>query len=1009
MSAPARRVARCVSPLAAAALLFASLCTFSPSAAQAYDDPGVSYETIVTPHFEVHYQSQLEALAKRTALLCEESYAVLVPLLAWTPAARTQVFINDRLDTANGSATTYARNTINIFGMPPESESVLGYYDDWLRILVYHEYVHILHLDTTLGLSPYINTVLGKLSNPNQLLPRWYIEGLAVYHESARTGTGRVNSSLYRMWLRAEMLRNDPADLAQVSSGVVRWPFGSLAYLFGGFFVDWIARRHGEAFFTEFHRLYGARLIPYGINRIAREVAGEDFDEMWQQWRAEEQAKARALAVGVRARGMETRLEFLTEEGGEQKFVRWRPGHEAVTFFRDTLKSHPRFAELSVAAEQGDADFKRASPRKLFEVDASGGSANWFPDGERLIYARKQITANVYQYEDLYVWEASTGRETRLTELERGREPAVSPDGQRVVYVRNRFGTMELVLREVSVGERGELELGEARVLVSGQQWPWDDERHWQQIATPEFLPDGSGVVFSWWRLDLRQRDLWLYRFAETPKEEPSLEALMRDEAVDIDPSFGPDNRLYFASDRTGIYNIHAMDLETRQVERLTDVTLGVFTPRLSPDGEFIYLVTYTARGYDIARARHPKAKAISGEENTRAKAWKRYPAIDVTTFEERDYEPLRLLKPLTFIPDVAVVLAGVGLSASVTGGEPTARHAYTLSAGVLRSPRFGRTAPNLSASYLFAGAAFTLGLNAAYREYPNLRGMFAESDRFPFVERQSLGQVTFSRPFFSTFDDITLSASYAVDHRDDAYVPPIRHEPGDLEPRMAELGWFNQLVFTASYALLERYGYSISTERGVLLSASASARHPSLGSDYRTLGLNYSAQGFLPIPWLEQHVLSATVAGGLLRSNFRDQAFYSMGGNSLQNVFQSAVFQGGSNTLVVRGYPVNVQQGSKYLVSSLQWRFPLLDLEHGFSTTPLYFRRLKGRAFLDYGSAYSGYLADVEPLVGAGGELIVTAVFGYYLGGDLRLGYARGLTGDQGVHDLYLLYGGGF
>ncbi|MEC9398227.1 MAG: hypothetical protein VX475_11435, partial [Myxococcota bacterium] len=209
-----------------------------PREGRALDDPRLEYETITTPHFYIHYADGLDDLARKVARSCEESHAILSPLLDWEPASRTHVNVTDRLDVANGSAQVYGRNVINIYGMPPESDSVLGYYDDWIRILVYHEYVHILHLDTTSKLPSWINAVVGKLYNPNQLLPRWYIEGLATYHESARTGTGRVNSSLYQMWLRAELLSGrDNFTLGQVSNATMRWPFGSVVYLFGCFFI----------------------------------------------------------------------------------------------------------------------------------------------------------------------------------------------------------------------------------------------------------------------------------------------------------------------------------------------------------------------------------------------------------------------------------------------------------------------------------------------------------------------------------------------------------------------------------------------------------------------------------------------------------------------------------------------------------------------------------------------------------------------------------------------------
>ena len=49
----------------------------------------------------------------------------------------------DDTDSANGSATAVPFPRISLNVTAPDSMSVLGNYDDWLDILVTHEFVHI--------------------------------------------------------------------------------------------------------------------------------------------------------------------------------------------------------------------------------------------------------------------------------------------------------------------------------------------------------------------------------------------------------------------------------------------------------------------------------------------------------------------------------------------------------------------------------------------------------------------------------------------------------------------------------------------------------------------------------------------------------------------------------------------------------------------------------------------------------------------------------------------------
>ena len=974
-------------------LVALAIATGSPAPAAAIDDPALEYRTLTTEHFHVHYYEGLEDLARKTAVHCEEAHEMLVPLLDWRPAGRTHVFVNDRLDTANGSANVFGRNHINIFGMPPESDSVLGYYDDWLRILVYHEYVHILHLDTTTGLSALLNTIIGKQLNPNQLLPRWYIEGIAVYYESARTDTGRVRGSLYQMWLREEALRDEPMTLGATTGRPTRWPFGSTPYLMGGFFIDWIVERHGESFITEFNHLYGSRIIPFSMNQAAQQVSGETFDEMWGLWMTELRAEALALRVSVRARGA-TELERITDQGTENKFPRIRPGHREVSFYRWTHRDHPTFA----VAHQGNTELV-----DLFEVDGAAGPAAWTPDGEQLVYSRKVVEENIYRYEDLHVWDARTGQTRRLTERERSREPALSPDGDQIVYVRNRAGTMELVLRDFADGGLA----GPERLLVSGERWAWDDPRHWQQVATPVFTPSGDGVIFSWWRLDTRQRDLWLYRF-DAP-EGQRLVPLMRDEAVDLDPHFGPDGMLYFSSDRTGIYNIYAMDLKTRQSWQITDVVSGAFTPRVTPDGQWVYVTTYSSQGYDIARFPRPTRLWERAPMSQRHKTWRRYPEISTRAWTEGPYRPLRWLRPLFFMPNLGVLASGAGFSATVQGNDPLRRHVYNVTAGMTTSPQTPGLRPSVGARYGWRGSAIDVTLNGAHQVYPQNQELFVEDGFRQHLERQTYGQVQLAYPFSSLQDNLQLNLRYRVDHRGYAAEPVVEHEPGDRQPIEPELGWFNELGVGLSYSWLERYPYSVTLERGVSAGISAAVRDEALGSDYESLTIGWAGSAFVPVPWLPRNVLSLSGSGGYITSNFRRRLQYSMGGNTPQNTLQSLVFQGGSSTQVVRGYPPNALRGAKYIVGSGQWRFPIWDLDRGLSTCPCSPAASRAAPL----STPARPTTDTSPTPtsssAAGGELVFTAVFGYYLSGQLRLGWARGLTGEDATSELYMLYGGGF
>ncbi|MEM1350411.1 MAG: hypothetical protein AAGI01_17760, partial [Myxococcota bacterium] len=570
-----------------------------------------------------------------------------------------------------------------------------------------------------------------------------------------------------------------------------------------------------------------------------------------------------------------------------------RPGTNEVSYLRADLFKHAIYETFDAASGER---------RELLELNAGAGPSAWTSDAKRLLFTRATIEENVYTFQDLFVHDTARGTTTRLTTSERAREPMPSPDGTKLVYVRNRAGTMELVVR--GFDERGASR--DEHVLVSGLDHPWDDDRHWQQIATPVWSPDGKHIVFSWWRLDLRQRDLWSIDVVTG-----ELEPLMRDEAMDLDPYFGPDGLLYFSSDRSGIYNIYAMELTTRTVWQLTNVVSGVFTPRPSADGRAIYVTTYGKRGYDIARFNRPRLEGMPvADASTRHAVWRGYPEID-EALTPGPYRPMRWMAPLVLFPSLSAATSGAALSANVQGYDPLRRHIYSASAGLLIGAQGVDINPSVSLNYTTDVLPVDFALAAAYNQFPRNNALFVNSQFVPYLEQQAFGRATVRYPFRDIDDGVTLSGSYALDWRAFVERPEPRLDPGSAEPQDPPLGLFNEATLSLSYADIERLPYSISIERGVNASISLSVQHPALGSDFEAVTIQGGGAAYMPIPWLERHVLSVSGFGGFIDTTFNERAAFAIGGLGPQNLFNALIFQAPTGGRRVRGYAPFASSGN--------------------------------------------------------------------------------------------------
>ena len=103
---------------------------------------------------------------------------------------------------------------------------------------------------------------------------------------------------------------------------------------------------------------------------------------------------------------------------------------------------------------------------------------------------------------------------------------------------------------------------------------------------------------------------------------------------------------------------------------------------------------------------------------------------------------------------------------------------------------------------------------------------------------------------------------------------------------------------------------------------------------------------------------------------------------------------------MVLRGYEPVAVTGNYFSLWNAEYRFPIVNIDRGPSTVPIFLNRISGAFFLDYGTAFN-VLADAEWKTGTGAELWLDMVLGYNLGMSMRFGYASGLA-SKGIEKFY-------
>lgn len=966
-----------------------------PRGAGAAGDPDLDWWTIETKHFRIHYEKKLEPVAERVARLSEAIHERLVGPLGYDPGQRTEVALTDFTDNANGSATALPFNTVRLFVTAPSDMSPLGDYDDWYLGLMTHEHTHILHVDNVSGVPALVNAVFGKTLVPNQIQPRWIIEGLAVVAESAYTSGGRIRSSIFDMYLRADFLEDNVARLDQISSPSLRWPQGNLWYLYGSRFLQWIADVYGQDVMRAVAADYSDDVVPWGINRAIRRRTGRTYTELYDGFIDHHRRAYGRMIREVKRRGLRKGRQ-ITFHGRDVLYPRFVPAaarapegseHQLV-YYRNDFSNRPGQYHLDlgrpVAGRYEEALWARARADSPASFTPEGGMVFSSVVPFKRVYSRSEIFA-------LPPGErSSSGYEqhrSQLTHGVRALAPDVSPDGRRVVYTQNHQGTTFLVLAERTASGT----LQNPRTIYRGADY--------DQVFTPVFSPDGKTIAFSSWSKggfrDIRLID----------PDTGVIEEITADRALDQNPAWSPDGKtLFFSSDRTGIFNVYAYSRERRELKQVTNVELGAFMPTVSPDGRLLVYVGYSSKGFDLWALELDPDRWLEAlpAPTDRPDPQPEPPPVAMT---KARYEPWSTFLPRNYFFEVAQGNFGAtAFTITTSGADIAGFHAFSASA--LIDPN--APLPQLGLDYTYGRLPVDLGIGLSNRATPR-RIRFNDRD-VEYVEKAYSVRSSLSYAHLGEFIQQRVSLSYTASITEGEPLVSKAGPPDPYAQPPAEA--LEGLIATA------RVGYSFSnveggfdqagSPRGVSVSLALDVADTFTGSEESLYSVNGSVTGYVEMPWPGFHTLAIRTAGGMATGSYSRRGLFFVGGYNLENVDILTTITGSpfNGAFVLRGYDPGVFRGSSYILQNLEYRIPIAQVDHGISTLPLFLRRIDANLFLDYGGAFDdvsfddwkffheGKIIDAPTMAtGAGGELWFGLTLGYGLNIAMRLGYAYGFS----------------
>lgn len=936
------------------ARLFGLIILFSlfPSVSHALN-PDLNWKTAFTPHFRIHYAEEYQNQVERVAQLSEYYYQQMSTTFNWQPETAIRVVITDHVDHPNGSATPYPFNLMILQLSPPDEAGVLEDYDDWLSLLIEHEMTHIFHTDKATGAAKSLRGIFGRhiLLFPNILQPGWLIEGIATFLET-HDGIGRGQSSYFEMLMRDE-IQQGLMPVSQLNLPPDSWPLNK-HYLYGYYFYQFLSQRYSPEAIWRMIESYSDNVLPFAINSNSRQNFNKNLEMLWLEFE-----------------------QYLAQHFSQQfKTIQTAPLKEGPVIYQKTIvpsvihtltDGSVLFIDNNYEDEAYLSRWHNGHVEPLTTV--AGGSYFDVIDDNHVLITQQEFCGEHSIYYDLYLYQFSSATLRQLTHCSRYKKAAVNPVTHQIAALKTIDSIPQIDLLDTQA--RFIKTLWKGRYGDAINQLDWSPARQ-------RLLVSKKTENLSW----------GLYELApDTARWTP----LLTDHHVRMQPQYSVDQHsIYYTADVTGIYNIYRYDFATATETAVSNVSSGAFNPTQSADG-LLYYLQYNGEGFQLRSLHNSDVTAVQVKADTTPAAIHRVDQTGSSVIETRqDYSPYDDLMPHYWFPTLVLLDNENEIGFSTSSNDSLLNHAYLLSLSYLTDHdewqgNFGYAYSNWFSIYLerellIFSDPFTLQ-NDRLRSTDQMQAVFS----LPFTQLKSkwiysLGLVT--------YNDADLVVGPGI--------VPVADSNDDVVG--IAINFDNKLSFLKSH--------TPETGRNVLLVTETSDL---FSSDY---------EGQLQtLEWREyfhlgnHHALALRLLKGEADNTMRP---YSLGGVDTNwdqiNIFNPYLSRKIFNKrqYPLRGYASNAATGHNLEMLSLEWRFPIEQVEKGLMAPPLGLIKHSGRIFVDSGAAWDD---GIEPnyLTSLGAEWVFDINLFYTYNIQARLGLAKGLDDQLGDDVLYVEIGSSF
>ena len=595
-------------------------------------------DVVETHDLRLLYQDPFQTyLVPHTIRNFENSMAFQEKLYGWKPSEKVNIILTDFSDYNNAGASASPFDGVSVYIAPASRTLETMPSSERMFMLMNHELTHVANMDMAnstdlkwrhfFGGKPrqvdeHPESILyNYLATPRLSVPRWYLEGAAVFMETWMSGgIGRAQGGYDEMVFRA-MVRDDAhfySNLGIVSEGVsVDFQTGANAYLYGTRFISYLAYIYSPQKLIEWLRR-GEDSERYYAKQFEH-VYGKPIEAAWDDWIAWEHEFQEANLARVRQRPLTPVKHLVDTALGSISRSYYDPKTNSMVgaFRYPGVVAHVGMLSLDTGKVRRITDIK--GPMK-YRVSSTA----WDPATRTFFY-----TADNVAWRDLMEVNVDTGKRRMLIKDGRIGDLVFNPNDRTIWGLRHLNGYVSLVRIPPPYTEWH---------LVHA--WPYGEVAYELDLS-----PDGKLLSTSLGEIDGSQY-LRVFRTEDLLNgKAESIRSFDFSPAVPEGFVFSPDGRyLYGSSFYTGVSNIIRFDIESGDIEAVSNAETGFFRPLPLEDGRML-VFEFTGQGFvpsiiDPVPVDNPSSIDFLGNEIAR-----KYPVIRdwnvVGTLRDVDEEKL--------------------------------------------------------------------------------------------------------------------------------------------------------------------------------------------------------------------------------------------------------------------------------------------------------------------------------------------------------------------------------